>query len=83
VTLAAALSYYLLQTLIVRQQGRDSPLALALGRDWKGKISPALYAAAIVLSLVNRWFGVAIYVLVAVIWFIPDRRLEHAPTDSD
>src|SRR3954470_10285178 len=72
VTLVAAISYFVLQTLIVRHQGRDSPLAIALGRDWKGKVSPLLYAAAIVLSLVNRWFGVGIYVLVALIWLVPD-----------
>lgn len=79
VALAAALAYFLLQTLIVRHEGRASPLARALGRDWKGKVSPPLYASAIVLSLLNRWAGVGIYVLVALIWFVPDRRLERAP----
>ena len=79
VALAAALAYYVLQTLIVRHEGRASPLARALGRDWKGKVSPLLYAGGIALSLLNRWFGVGIYVLVALIWLVPDRRLERAP----
>ncbi len=77
VLLCAALGYYVLQTVIVRREGDDSPLAHALGRDWKGKASPILYASAIGLSFVNRWVAVAIYVLVALLWLIPDRRLER------
>jgi uncharacterized membrane protein len=77
VTLCAALAYYLLQTVIVRHEGRDSALALALGSDWKGKVSPVLYASAIGLAFVNRWIAVGIYVLVALIWLVPDRRLEQ------
>jgi uncharacterized membrane protein len=77
VTLCAALAFYLLQSTIVAHEGRDSALARALGRDRKGKVSPVLYAAAIPLAFVNRWISVALYVLVAVIWFVPDRRLER------
>ncbi|HVV37417.1 MAG TPA: TMEM175 family protein [Acidimicrobiales bacterium] len=77
VALGAALAYYLLQTMIVRVDGHDSVLAAALGRDLKGKASPVLYASAIPLAFVNHWIAVALYVTVALIWLIPDRRLER------
>ncbi len=76
VLLAAAIAYYLLQSVIVADQGADSPLRAAVGRDLKGKASPVLYAAAIPLSFVNRWIAVVLYATVAIVWFIPDRRLE-------
>jgi uncharacterized membrane protein len=77
VALAAAVAYYILQTTIVRLDGAASPLAAAIGRDLKGKMSPVLYATAIPAALLNRWISVAIYVTVAVIWLIPDRRVER------
>jgi uncharacterized membrane protein len=77
VLLMPAIAYYLLQRTIVHQQGRHSVLANAIGRDLKGKISPLLYAAAIVLAFVSPWLSIAIYVLVAVMWLIPDRRIER------
>ena len=77
VTLCAAIAYYILQSVIVAHEGRDSALAMALGRDWKGRVSPLLYASAIPLAFVNRWIAVALYVLVALIWLVPDRRLER------
>jgi uncharacterized membrane protein len=73
----AAIAYYVLQTTIVRLDGVDSPLAAAIGRDVKGKVSPVLYAAALPLAFLNRWIAVALYVTVALIWLIPDRRLER------
>jgi uncharacterized membrane protein len=76
VLLCAGLAYYLLQTLIVAELGHDSALATALGRDLKGKASPVIYATGIAMSFVNRWLGFALYVVVALMWFIPDRRLE-------
>ena len=72
-----AIAYYLLQRAIVHQQGRHSVLASAIGRDLKGKLSPLLYAAAIVLAFVSPWLSIALYVLVAVLWLIPDRRIER------
>jgi uncharacterized membrane protein len=75
VALLAAVAYFLLQTAIVREHGLDSALAEALGSDAKGKASPALYLAGILLSPVSRWLGVALYVAVSVMWLIPDRRL--------
>ena len=77
VMLFAAIAYYILQTTIVAHQGRDSALARALGSDWKGKLSPALYLAAIGLAFVSQWIALAIYILVALMWLIPDRRLER------
>ena len=76
VLLLAAVAYYVLQTAIVAEQPEDSRLAEALGRDLKGKISPALYLAAVPLAFLNRWIAVGIYVTVAVMWLVPDRRLE-------
>ena len=76
--LMPAIAYYLLQTVIVRLNGADSSLAQALGADLKGKISPLIYIAGIALAFVNPWFSIALYVLVALIWLIPDRRIERA-----
>ena len=76
ILLMPAIAYYLLQKAIVHQQGRHSVLASALGRDVKGKISPLLYAAAVALAFVDAWLSIAIYALVAVMWLIPDRRIE-------
>ena len=83
VMLMAAVAYYLLQTTILRIPGGNPVLADALGSDWKGKLSPVAYVAAIPLSFVNRWIVCALYVLVAVIWLIPDPRIERALTDHD
>lgn len=77
VLLMASLAYWLLQTLIRRVQEDHSPLDTALGRDLKGKVSPVLYLAAIPLAFVSPWIAGAIYVLVAVVWFVPDRRIER------
>ena len=76
--LMPAIAYVLLQTAIVRVNGADSSLAQALGADLKGKISPLIYIAGIALAFVNPWFSIALYVLVALIWLIPDRRIERA-----
>ncbi len=71
-----AIAYYLLQKAIVHRQGAHSVLAQALGRDIKGKLSPLFYAAGIVLAFVYPWASIAIYVLVALMWLVPDRRIE-------
>lgn len=72
----AAIAYFILTRILITHHGKDSPLAIALGRDFKGKISMVFYALAIPLSFVNSWFSCALYVFVAVIWLIPDRRIE-------
>ena len=76
VLLLAAISYVLLQTCVIRTHGADSLLATAVGGDLKGKLSPVLYVGAIGLGFVATWLALAIYVLVALIWLIPDRRIE-------
>lgn len=73
----AAVAYYILQRTIISNQGADSILAKAVGRDLKGKLSPVLYAAAIALSFRVSWISGLIYVLVAIIWLVPDRRIER------
>lgn len=77
VLLSAAVAYYLLTRALIALHGCDSILASAVGRDFKGKASVVIYATAIVLSFVNSWAACALYVLVALIWLIPDRRIEH------
>jgi len=77
VLLAAALAYLGLQTAIIRQQGAGSRLAAAIGRDVKGKASALLYAAGIGLAFANRWIAVTAYVVVALLWLVPDRRVER------
>lgn len=76
VLLMAAIAYFILQTQIIRSQGENSLLAKAIGNDIKGKMSPILYVAAICSNFVSQWISGAIYVLVALIWLIPDRRIE-------
>jgi uncharacterized membrane protein len=78
VLLLTGFAYVILTRTLIIYQGADSTLAIAVGRDFKGKVSLVLYAAAISLSFVNSWFACALYVLVAVMWFIPDRRIEKA-----
>ena len=77
VLLMAAIAYFILARAIIRREGADSVLARAFGRDWKGKISPALYTVGIVLAFVNQALAQAVYVIVAVIWLVPDRRIER------
>ena len=73
----AAIAYVILQnTLIKDDDAENSLLAEAIGGDLKGKLSIAIYVTAIPLAFVNRWISCALYVLVAIIWFIPDRRIE-------
>src|SRR5919112_678371 len=82
VLLSAAIAYFILARVLVSHHGRDSALAKALGKDFKGKVSVVFYAAAILLSFVNSWLACALYVLVAVMWLIPDRRIERALAES-
>ncbi len=82
ILLMPAIAYYLLQKAILRKQGAHSVLAAALGQDMKGKLSPVLYIAGIALAFVSPWVSVALYVLVAVIWLVPDRRIEKVISKS-
>jgi uncharacterized membrane protein len=76
VLLAAAIVYFVLQTTIIRQQGPNSKLRAAIGKDLKGKLSPLIYLAAIPLAFVHQGISEALYVFAALIWLIPDRRIE-------
>jgi len=77
VLLMAAIAYYVLQRTIIARQGRDSLLAQAIGKDRKGKLSPLLYLAAIPLAFVSSWIAAGLYVFVALLWLIPDPRIER------
>ncbi|HET7234433.1 MAG TPA: TMEM175 family protein [Longimicrobium sp.] len=81
--LMPAIAYYILQNSIIAAEGPGSRLAAAVGRDRKGKISPLLYASAVGLSFVHPWIADAIYVLVALIWLVPDPRIEAGLTHPD
>jgi uncharacterized membrane protein len=73
-----AIAYYLLQKAIIAEQGAESPLQRTLGSDYKGKISPFIYLAAIAISFVAPAVSLALYVGAALMWMIPDRRIERA-----
>jgi uncharacterized membrane protein len=78
ILLMAAIAYYILQRAIISKHGRRSLLAQAIGSDWKGKLSPALYGAAIPLAFLNPWLANILYIFVALLWLVPDRRIERA-----
>ncbi|MCX6606948.1 MAG: TMEM175 family protein [Acidobacteria bacterium] len=78
VLLLAGVAYFILQRCILIDQGPDSPLALAFGRDRKGKLSLVLYTVAIPLAFVNPWISNTLYSVVALLWIVPDRRIERA-----
>ena len=78
VLLMAAIAYWLLQGTIIARQGPGSPLAAAIGRDLKGKLSPLLYLLAIPAAFYHEWVADGLYVAVALIWLVPDRRIERA-----
>jgi uncharacterized membrane protein len=77
VLLLAAIAYYILERTILTEQGRESLLAKAIGRTRKEQVSPLLYAIAIPLAFVHEWISEALYVLVALMWLVPDRRIER------
>jgi uncharacterized membrane protein len=78
VLIGSALAWLLLQSAIVRTHPDRAVLARELGRDWKGKVSPVIYLSGIGLAFVSSWLSQACYVTVAILWFVPDRRLERA-----
>jgi uncharacterized membrane protein len=78
VLLMAGVAYYVLQQAIIRAQGQNSILKKAIGRDWKGKLSLLLYVIAIIVTLRSTWLAQCVFVSVALIWLIPDRRIKRA-----
>ncbi len=83
VLLMAAISYFILQHAIIASQGPESLLRKAVGRDWKGWVSLALYLVAIAVALLTPWLSQAIYVLVALVWLVPDQRIERMLAAGD
>jgi uncharacterized membrane protein len=83
VLFCAAIAYYILQRTIMALDGRSSVLAQALGRDWKGKLSPAVYLAAIPVAYASPWFAHVLYAAMALLWLVPDRRIERALAHGD
>lgn len=83
VLLMASLAYFILQKMIISKQGSNSILSKALGADLKGKVSPALYILAIFSTSISQWIAASIYVTVALIWLIPDRRIESALAETN
>jgi uncharacterized membrane protein len=77
ILMLAAVSYWLLQHMIIAMQGPHSLLKRAVGNDWKGKLSPFLYASGIAIAFRSTWMSQALYLFVALLWLIPDRRIEH------
>jgi uncharacterized membrane protein len=77
ILLMAAVAYWILQQAIIARHGRESVLAIAVGRDLKGKLSPVLYVIAIFAAFFAPWVAGALYVLVAALWLVPDRRIER------
>jgi uncharacterized membrane protein len=82
VLMMAGIAYWILSSAIIRQDGKDSLLAKAIGKDFKGKLSVVLYVSAIPLSFFHQWFAQAIYVVVALMWLAPDKRIERVLTPS-
>jgi uncharacterized membrane protein len=78
VLLMAAIAYWILQQFIIKSQGSDSLLKRAVGRDWKGKLSPVLYLLGVLSTIWFLWVALAIYVIAALMWLVPDRRIEVA-----
>ncbi|MEX2555798.1 MAG: TMEM175 family protein [Actinomycetota bacterium] len=83
VLLLSAIAYYILQGQILSAHGPDSALKAALGKDRKGKASPLLYSVAIAFAFVSRWVSVGLYVFVALMWLVPDRRIESLYDDAE
>jgi len=78
----AGFAYFILSRMLIAHHGRDSALAIALGKDYKGRTSLVLYVMGIILSFTHSWTALGLYVLVAIMWFIPDRRIENALAES-
>jgi uncharacterized membrane protein len=83
VLLMAAIAYWILQQRIIVAQGKDSRLKRAIGNDWKGKVSPVLYLSAIGLAFLSPRISTFIYIVVALMWLIPDRRVERLLAQGD
>lgn len=82
ILLMSGIAYFILQGRIIKNQGQDSILSKAIGNDFKGKLSPVLYIIAIASSWISQWISGGLYVLVALLWLIPDTRIERAISNN-
>jgi uncharacterized membrane protein len=78
ILLLSAIAYYILQSLVIADHGPESALTKAMGLDYKGKLSPMIYAIAIPVAFYRPWISSGLYMLVALIWLVPDQRLERS-----
>lgn len=83
VLLMAAIAFFILKGRIIASQGKDSILKKAVGNDWKGKISLVMYIAGIAMAFVSNWLSLALYVAVALMWLVPDQRIERVMNPLD
>ena len=83
VLLMSAIAYFILQRVIIAEQGGNSILKKAVGKDYKGKSSPILYIVGIIFSFYNEWISGAVYIAVALMWLIPDRRIENEVKEEE
>jgi uncharacterized membrane protein len=83
ILMMAGIAYYILSQALIGLHGKSSTIAAAVGNDFKGKISVVIYAIGIPLCFINSWLGFALYVVVATIWFIPDKRIEKKLVDEE
>jgi uncharacterized membrane protein len=83
VLLCAAIAYAVLQRLIVTRGGVDARVIASLARDWKGKLSPVFYACGVAASFFLPWLGGCVYLVVALMWLIPDRRIERVVSATE
>ncbi|MDI1255312.1 MAG: TMEM175 family protein [Flavobacterium sp.] len=83
ILLMAGISYWILQSVIVKSQGENSLLKKAIGKDWKGLSSPPLYILGIIFSFINEWLSGAVYILVALMWLVPDSRIERTLIEKE
>ena len=83
VLLMAAIAYWILQQRIIASQGKSSILLKAVSNDWKGKASPLLYIIGIALSFASQWLAVATYIVVALMWLVPDQRIERVISSKE
>jgi uncharacterized membrane protein len=83
VLICSAIAYYILARVLIAQHGKDSAIAIALGKDVKGKASVVIYATAIPVAFAEAWIACALFVLVAIIWLVPDRRIEKVLAERE
>jgi uncharacterized membrane protein len=83
VMLFSGIAYYILTLALLAHHGKDSKIAIALGKDIKGKLSLIIYASGVAISFINSWVALSLYILVSIIWFVPDLRIEKTLSEKN